>query len=150
MERLIFKTSNYNFCAEINGTIMAKDLIKQLPAKSMIQHYEGKIYFYLNNQISCKLINISNVKTGDLIYDMQTRTLCILFNDKAKIDSGERYSNSAAIAIGRILSSMDEVAQIGLGEEVKILLENEPQQYDTKILSQIEIDNVLRGLMDKK
>jgi len=148
MEKLLFKANNYNFYAQINGTIMSKDLVKRLPAKSKVQHHEGKIYFYLNDQVACKLINVKDSKPGDLIYDMQNRTLCILFDDKAGSDPELKDPGSAAIVIGHVLSSIDEVAQIELGEDVEILLEDAPVQYDTKILSQAEVDAVLKGLLN--
>ena len=144
--KLIFKTNTYGFYIEITNSLIAKRIKDCLPLDSKVIKHNDVICFNIYN-LDVALEDSSLCPTeGDVIWDYNNNTLCICLGV---------YSNRdivlKGIKAGRALASPNEMNQLNNNEKVSIsFLEDKKSSSDSRILSQNEIDNLVKELLSSK
>jgi hypothetical protein len=147
--KVAFKSKTYSFYAEFNDTLAAKEIIKHLPLELNVEKVKNKIYFYLGLELP-RDVPSSEIKIGDVIFLPQDRILCV-YLELGDLNEAEKYGLiKSGIVVGRVLAPLNELKSIQLEEKINVSYVEEKKQYDDRILSQEEIDELVKELLAKK
>jgi len=146
--KLIFKTNTYGFHIEITNPLIARKLKDSLPWDSKVVKYNDSICFNMYT-LDVALEDPSLcAKKGDVIWNYSNSSLCIYLGLP---DAEQKGTPSKGIKAGRILASADEIRQLNNGDKISVSLLEEKSSYsDGRILSQSEIDSLVKNLLSSK
>lgn len=121
MERIVFKTSQGDFVAEISNKNeqIAQELPKHLPIRSTVSTWGEEIYF--ETPITTEVTDPQEiVQLGDVGYWPPGKALCLFFG-KTPISSESEIKPASAVGIfARLASPFDALKLIRDGEEITV------------------------------
>lgn len=148
--QLLCKTKNTTFCAELNHTLPARQIAAQLPLKAALVALASGFYFDPDiNAVS--LTGTTRAKPGDIIYISEKKRIAFFLSGLDQSDNTNPELAGRWTIIGHTLTLPQELETIDLGDKVELtqMANNDALDHSRK-LSQNEIDNLIKELLNKK
>ncbi len=146
--KLLFKSNNYSFYAQIFNPLAINAVKKILPLEVPVLVLCERICFSIpTTNIAGEEDKNLKIKEGDLFWDIQKKYLCISLCSNSSFINDPVFKG---VKIGKILSSIDELQQLKEGVKASISLFEEKNVSGNRILSQEEIDILIKQLLKEK
>ncbi len=143
--KIALKTDTYGFYIEISNPLVAREIKKNLPLESSVTYLDNKICFKIGKIDLALPGSAIYPHNGDIIWSYSNKNfLCVYFSDGAASDSLN------GIKVGYTLTAMDELNQLKHNEKTFISLSDERNTLDNRILSQGEIDDLVKSIISEK
>ncbi len=142
--KLVLKTNNYGFHIEISNYLWVNSAKEVFPLDSYVVVLPGRICFpVLGIRVGIEDRAIM-VKEGDVIWSIKEEFICICLSEKPPCLEDKEFKG---VKIGRTLASIGELQQLKADTKVSISLLEEKKNPDNRILSQKEIDDLVKQLL---
>lgn len=138
-----FKTKKFKFLVKFNDIPTAQEIIRNLPIESTVSRWGDEIYFDIGFELTSSAAT-TEVRVGDVAYWAEGKSACVFFGPTPMSTTDQPVPAGPVVLIGKTVFSPDELRSISAGE--KITLEKEEVVHDSRILSQGEIDNLIKRL----
>ena len=152
--KIVFKTKNFGFYAELNNTPAAKEISKRLPINAIVYRWGDEIYVDTGIDASPEGATL-NINVGDVAYWPEGKCLCVFFGPTV-ISTGEKpVPASPVVVIGKTLASPEELRRVEENEKINISVvqsTSATSSYpsDERKLTQAEIDVLVKQLLESK
>jgi len=141
-----FKSSSFAFRAKFNESETAKKISELLPLETSVFDENGKICFAINVDVaSCEFAK--TVNKGDVIYFPEEKILCVFCRSR---EISNIFSEYPFIIVGSTVVSHEELREILPAKKVLISLRRPKYSFGERILSQEEIDEIVKKLLAEK
>lgn len=94
--------------------------------------------------------NTLDINHGEVVYYPQNKCLCIFLGSETEGNQDIFDLKKNGIVVGNLLTSLAELKHMELVEKVNISLVKDSEYYGDRILSQAEIDGLVKELLEKK
>lgn len=143
--KLVFKTNSYGFHVDISNYLWISSAKKAFPLDSYAVMLPERICFPVAGIRASIEDKMLMVRGGDVIWSVKEEFICIcLCKDPSCLEDRE----FKGVKIGRTLASIDELQQLKADAKVSISLLEEKKGPDNRILSQREIDELVKQLLE--
>lgn len=117
--RVVFQSESLTFYGEFNSSLTAKEIIENLPVKSVVSRWGDEIYFELGFKASSEGASME-VAAGDIAYWSQGKCLCVFFGPTMASTDDKPMPASPVVIIGKTTASPGDLEKIKLGESIKV------------------------------
>lgn len=148
--KIAFKVRNYVFYAKFNETPAAQEIIKCLPSEKDVEKTKERVCFHFDDIQDPMEGNIPDIREGEIVYYPQNKCLCIFLGSESEGEGKEFDLKNKGIVVGNLLTSLAELKHMELTGKVEISSVKDREYYGDRILSQKEIDELVKELLEKK
>lgn len=123
MQRVIFRTEDFEFSARFNDSAAAKKLLGGMPISSLVSTWGDEIYF--DTGIEAPADNATlDVSSGDIAYWPAGTSLCVFFGKTpASRGMDKPVPAGPVVIVGRTDASPDDLRAIPANQEITVSLE---------------------------
>jgi hypothetical protein len=151
---IVFKIGSFGFYGEFNDSLVAREIIKKMPLSATIATWGNEIYWEISPPIvmECNRAEVTwEVAVGDIGFWPEGKCLCVFFGPTPASINERPRPNSPVVILGKTLASVDELKAVKAGEHIYVSLnEKKDKPKDNRILSQAEIDELVKEIMHRK
>jgi hypothetical protein len=151
-----FRIKEFNFLAELNNTLTARQLVQKLPIESTVSRWGDELYF----EVGCEFPAENpthDVNIGDIAFWAEGKCLCVFFGRTPASVVDKPVPEKPVVIVGKTLAAAEELRQVRQGERIMVSLIEETtppapakEFFVERKLSQAEIDVLVRKLLAEK
>jgi hypothetical protein len=152
--KIVFKTKNFGFYAELNDFAAAKEIFKRLPINAFVYRWGDEIY--VDTGIEASPVGATlDLHVGDVAYWPEGKCLCVFFGPTIISTGAKPVPASPVVVIGKTLASPEELRRVEENEKITISAvqaASPTSSYpsDERKLTQSEIDVLVKQLLEAK
>jgi hypothetical protein len=147
--RILIRTPKLVLYVQLNNTLTARQIFKELPCISVVRVAESNAGVYFDTTINAvAMTNTPNVDVGDIVYFPDVKQLGIVMQPPAEVNANIFFFKSRRALIGHaVVSPGDFWTKVIPGSSITIEATPDEAPGDiSRKLNQSEIDALIRSL----
>jgi len=155
--QIVCTTEKFCFQVELNGNLVAQEILKRLPVEAVVSRWGDEIYF--ETDISAPADGKTmEVKVGDVAYWPEGKCFCVFFGRTEASTTDKPMPASPVVIIGTTMANPSELREVKAGSAIQLLRDNVASggsadgqgDDDNRKMSQQEIDILVKKLLAGK